>query len=181
MIIAEEAFQQGATDFRSQLTRIMSGDPQVVYIVGYKELGQLLKQSVELGIKTQFLSTVLFEDPEILKVSGRAAEGVIYSARGYDITRKDYVMQNFVNTFRTKYNRDPDIFAGYSYDAMKILALAMERGGTTPDSIKNALYAIKNFPGVTGVTTFDANGDVIQAATVKTVKNGKFVYLEGVK
>jgi branched-chain amino acid transport system substrate-binding protein len=177
-IVAEEAFPQGATDFRNQIAKVKATKPQAVYIVGYRELGQLLKQAAELGIKSQFLSTVMFEDPEILKVAGKAAEGVIYSARAYDPDGKDEHIQKFVKAFRAKYGEIPDIFAALSYDAMKILGLAMERGGFTGDGIKKALYAIKHYPGVAGEVTFDHNGDVIQPATLKMVKDGKFVYLK---
>lgn len=177
-VVLEEAFQQSATDFRTQLAKIKAAKPQAVYIVGYRELGLLLKQAFELGIKTQFLSTVMFEDPEILKIAGNAAEGVIYSARSYDPKLRTKPIERFVSAFRQKYHETPDIFAGLSYDAMRILGLAMERGGFSSNQIKDALYQIKDYPGVAGKTTFDQNGDVIQPATVKTVKRGNFVYLQ---
>lgn len=176
-VVAEESFAQAATDFRSQLAKVKAKNPQVTMIVGYRELGQLLKQAVESGLKSQYVSTVMFEDPEILKVAGTAAEGVIYSARAYDPTKQDKQIQTFVAAFHKRYNDTPDIFAGLSYDAAKIIALAIRRGGYTANGIKKALYGIKKYPGVAGETTFDANGDVIQPATLKVVKSGEFVYL----
>lgn len=174
-VTSEESFEQGATDFRTQLTKIKGSEPEAIYMVGYKELGQLLKQAKELGITSQFLSTVMFEDPEIVKIAGGAAEGVIYSSRAYDTESKEGVTYDFVRRFKQKYNETPDIFAGLSYDAMKILALAMERGGFNSDGIKGALYGIKHYPALVGDTSFDENGDVIQPAVIKTVKGGKFV------
>ena len=179
LITVEEAFEQGATDFRTQLTKVKGSNPQAVYIVGYKELGQLLKQAREIGINLQFLSTVMFEDPEIIKIAGPAAEGVIYSARAYDPGSMDKSTREFVTKFMHRYNESADIFAALSYDAMKILSLAMERGGFTSDKIKDALYTIKHYPAVVGDTSFDENGDVIQPAVIKTVKNGEFINLEG--
>lgn len=177
-IIAEEAFAQGATDFRAQLTKIATAHPDAIYLVGYKELGQALKQAGELRVKTSILSTVMFEDPEILTVAGHAAEGVIYSARAYDPESNDPTIRTFVSTFKARYGEVPDIFAAYSYDAARIMVHAIELGGPTGDGIKNALYSIKDFPGVTGPTTFDENGDVTQPAFLKTVREGKFGWLE---
>jgi len=173
-ILAAEAFSQGAVDFRAQLTKIVALHPEGVYIVGYKELGNLLKQAYEMGVKTQFMSTVMFEDPDILAVAGKAADGVIYSARAYDPNSKNPVVQKFVADFNKQYGSIPDIFAAYAYDAARIMVHAMRHGGPNADEIKNALYATRDFPGVTGTTTFDKNGDVSQPAYLKTVRNGQF-------
>jgi branched-chain amino acid transport system substrate-binding protein len=174
-IVAEEAFAQGATDFRAQLTKIAAVHPEAAYLVGYKELGHVLKQATELGIKTKFLSTVMFEDPDILKVAGSAAEGVIYSARAYDPESNDAITRAFVAAFKARYGEVPDIFAAYSYDSAKIMAHALKLGGMTSDGIKKALYSTKDFHGVFGLISFDKNGDVTQPAFLKTFKDGKFV------
>lgn len=175
IVILEETFDQGTTDFRTQLAKIKGSNAQAIYIVGYKELGQLLKQAKEIGITSQFLSTVMFEDPEIIKNAGGAAEGVIYSTRAYDPESKEGATYDFVSRFEEKYNETPDIFAALSYDAMKILALAIKQEGFASDEIRNALYGIKHYPGLVGDTSFDENGDVIQPAVIKTVKDGRFI------
>jgi branched-chain amino acid transport system substrate-binding protein len=120
----------------------------------------------------------MFEDPEILKVAGSSAEGVIYSARAYDPESSNPTIHAFVAAFKARYGETPDIFAAFSYDAAQIMALAMKRGGTTSGGIKNALYSTKNFPGVCGQTSFDENGDVTQPAFLKTVREGKFTWLD---
>ncbi len=175
-IVAEEAFPQGATDFRSHLTKIIAAEPNGVYIVGYKELGLLLKQARELGLATQFMSSVMFEDPEVLTIAGDAAEGVIYSARAYDPRSNEPHVIEFVTTFEDQYQSDPDIFAAYAYDAARILVQAIRQGGMSSDAIRDAIYSINNFAGVTGSTSFDENGDVIQPAYLKTVHNGQFIW-----
>lgn len=178
-LVAEEAFPQEATDFRTQITKIKQANPEAVYIIGYRELGSLLKQAKELGLNVQFLSTVMFEDPEILKIAGNAAEGAIYSARAYDPKSKSPVVEKFVENYKMKYHREPDIFAALSYDAAAILAKAMGLGNFTAEGIKKALYDIKDFSGVAGITSFDKNGDVITPAVLRIVKNGQFVGFHG--
>jgi len=178
-ILAEEAFDQGATDFRTQITKVKQANPEAVYIIGYRELGSLLKQAKELGLNVQFLSTVMFEDPEILKIAGDAAEGVIYSARAYNPKSKEPIVKKFVEKYEMKYHKEPDIFAALSYDAVLILAKAMEIGGFTADGIKEAIYGIRDFQGVAGVTSFDENGDVVKPAVLKIVRNSKFMKYSG--
>jgi len=38
------------------------------------------------------------------------------------------------------------------------------------------LHTVKDFKGVTGEMTFDTNGDVTAGFTIKTIKNGKFIF-----
>ncbi len=177
-ITAEEAFDENSTDFRSQIAKIAGAHPPAVYLLGYKQMGSVLRQSKEFGLKTQFLSTVTFEDPEILKLAGDAAEGVIYSASTFDAKSEDDVVHKFVAAFETRYKSPPDIFAGLSFDAVKILSLAMATGGLRGEEIKNALYNIKGYPGVAGETTIDSNGDAVLTPVIKTVKDGKFVFFQ---
>ena len=53
----------------------------------------------------------------------------------------------------------------------------MRDGGTKGDEIRVALHRIKNYPGVAGETTIDANGDAVLTPVIKTVRNGEFVFI----
>lgn len=65
------------------------------------------------------------------------------------------------------------------YDAVRLVAEAIKDGGEGGPEIKDALYKIKNFPGVTGDITFDKNGDVIyRPIGVKIVKEARFQEFE---
>ena len=176
-ILAEESFRRGDTDFRTQLLKIKFKNPRVLLLTGYAEMGRILKQARELGIEIQVVSTSNFEMPEILEIAGNAAENIYYTYQGFDIESEEEVVKKFTNSYRAKYNKDPDIFAALTYDAMKILAKAIERGGTDVENVKKELYGIKNFIGVTGKTSFDKNGDVIKPIGIKKVEDGKFIWV----
>lgn len=175
-ITSVESFEQGASDFRTQLIKIKNSQPEAIYLVGYKEMGRVLRQAGEMAIGIRFLSFAMFEDPEILKMAGNAAEGVYYSSRAYDPQSREDVVSDFVKKYRSRFNAEPDIFAALSYDAARIVFLAIKKGGPTGREIKKALYTIKDFPGVTGTTSFDQNGDVIKSVSIKMVKNGQFAW-----
>jgi branched-chain amino acid transport system substrate-binding protein len=122
------------------------------------------------------LSTPVFEDREILEKAGNAAEGVIYVYYGgFNSQGGSEEVKKFMEAFRKKYNREPGYYSALGYDAMNIVLQAIKNSGLKSDDIRNALYQIKDFPGVTGNTTFDSNGDVRKPVILKTVKNGEFV------
>ena len=170
-----ESYEQDATDFRTQLTKIKATSPDSIYYPGHpKEIALILNQAKEMKISLPFESAVAFEDPIVLELSKGNAEGVIYSTPFFDLNSDSPAIKKFTETFRKKYNRDPGVFAAHGYDALNIIALAIQKGGYDSDKIKEQLYKIKDFDGVSGKTSFDHNGDVIKPVSIKTVKNGKF-------
>jgi branched-chain amino acid transport system substrate-binding protein len=177
-IISTESYEQSSSDFRTQLSKLKTLNAEAIYLPGHtKELGQILKQAKELGIKVQFLSVVGFESPQTLQIAGDAAEGVIYTAPAFDPKSADKLGKQFVTKYRNKYGRDPENFAAHAYDAMNIIAVAIKEGGYSSEGIKKSLHKIKNYPGVSGLTTFDENGDVEKPAMLKTVRDGQFIPL----
>jgi len=177
-IVIDEGYDPKTTDFRTILVKVKERSPEVIYIAGYSEMGQLLRQMRETGIKIPVLSCIMFEISDIAKVAGKAAEGVIYAYPSYDPEKGNEITLKFAKKFKEKYGTLPDPEAAFSYDAVKILALAMEKGGFTSEDIKNALYKIKGYNGITGKTSFDENGDVIKPVGFKRVHNGKYEWLK---
>ena len=122
-IVAKESFDQGASDFRTQLTKILKSKPRAIYIIGYlKELLILLRQKEEMGIKIQLLSTYGFYDPQILQEVGKAAEGAIFTAPIFDPGSPTEIVDKYVKKYEVKYGVKPDIWSAQAYDAMNIIS-----------------------------------------------------------
>lgn len=177
-IVVEEGYDPKTRDFRTILTKVKEKEPEAIYIAGYSEMGQLLRQAREMGIKVPVLSCIMFQISDIAKVAGETAEEVIYAYPSYDPEKGGKITIRFAQKFKEKYGVLPDTEAAFSYDAMKILALAMGKGDFTSAKIKNNLYNIRDYNGVTGETSFDKNGDVIKPVGFKKVQNGKYIWLK---
>ena len=133
----------------------------------------ILKQAKELGMETQFISVSSFYDPKILELAGNAAEGVIFSAPYYDLNKTDPLITAFATSFEAEYGHLPNIWAGYGYDVARVAAEGL-KSGKEANTIRDALYGMRDFAGVTGSVSFDKNGDVVKELEVFTVRNGKF-------
>jgi branched-chain amino acid transport system substrate-binding protein len=71
--------------------------------------------------------------------------------------------------------------AALGYDSAEVLADALKRAGTSaPAALRAAIAATRDFPGVTGSTTLDANRDATKPAVILTVKDGKFALVDTV-
>jgi len=169
------SFEQGATDFRAQAARVAELKPDVVYAPGHaREVAMLIRQSREIGVKAVFVSGVAFGDPDVFTIAGSAADGTYFTAPSFDPTSQAEIVKKFQASYAKRFHTPGEVFAGHAYDAVRILAKAFRDAGGDAAKVKDALYAIKHFPGVTGDTTFDKNGDVTKPVTIKVANGGSF-------
>jgi len=82
--------------------------------------------------------------------------------------------KKFIQEYKDKFGEEPNYPALLAYDAMMIIALAINEGGDSAEGIRDALYRVKDFPGVTGNTTIDHNGDATKPFLLKITKEGRF-------
>lgn len=178
-IVAQESYVQGATDFRSQLTKIKELQPQALFLPGYyQEMSQILKQVKELGLKTRILSVNSFYDPRLLEIAGNTAEGAVFTYPTYDVNNNEEVTKNFVDSFEKKYSETPDAFAAQGYDALKVLVEGINLGkGQNSDAIIKGLLKVE-YKGPGGKIKFEPNGDVEKQLRLMTVKNNNFINIQ---
>ena len=65
-------------------------------------------------------------------------------------------------------------WAGYGYEAIVVLATALEKTDGSADGLGEALLEIRNYSGVHGQIQFDEFGDVERTLYLTSVRNGKF-------
>jgi len=179
-VIIDESYQSGSSDFRTQLTKIKNSGVDGIYLVAQgAENGYALKQMKELGIKAKIYATVGMEVPEAIQTGGSALDGVLYTTTGFDPTVDNELIRKFNSNYKKKYGENSDLFSAEGYDALKIVANILTKGTTEPGEIKEELYKLKDFPGVTGSITFNQFGDPINRNIfLKTIKNNQYIILE---
>ncbi|QQS36981.1 MAG: ABC transporter substrate-binding protein [Ignavibacteriales bacterium] len=177
-VVYSDQINEGQREFRTIIQKLKSANIKAVYIPSHaQECAHFIRQSKELGYTPQFLSCVTFQSSELFKIAGNAAEGSLFTTPGFDINNNDSLVVDFRKKYNLKYNTEPEVFAAQSYDALKIIAYVIKNYGYSSEIIKNELYKIKNYPGVSGLTTFDSNGDVQKPVMIKKVQNGEFKVL----
>lgn len=169
-----ESFNQGNTSFRSELLKIKKENPECIFLLANPtEAGYLLKQARELGVNSKFIANNV-EGDEVLNIAGDAADGLVIVLPFFDPNSSNIKTRNFVDQYKSKYGKIPDLYAANGFDAVYLLKSAIENSENSGEEIKKALYKMKAFEGANGKISFDENGDVIKPLTVKQVVNGKF-------
>jgi branched-chain amino acid transport system substrate-binding protein len=182
-IVADQKHSEGDKDFRAQLTAVIAAKPDVIFHSGnYTEGALICKQARALGFTGPLIGGDAWEAPQLIEIGGAAVEGTYYSTHASPESTAPEV-QNFVKIFRTRWNDEtPDSIAALGYDAAKLLAHALTRAGTTEGpALRDAIAAIKDFPGVTGKITIDEQRNATKSAVILTVKDGKFKFVEAVQ
>jgi branched-chain amino acid transport system substrate-binding protein len=175
-IVAREAFAAEVTEFAEPLGRIAEAAPQVILLVGYAQMGDVLVEARAAGLTQEVLSSVMFDNPEILAAAGEAAEGVFFTTWTPDPATPSRERLAFDTAYQARHGVPPGVFAAESYDAMHLIAEAIDQRGESADGIRAGLHNIAGYPGASGSITFDENGDCIKAVFIKTVQDGEFVY-----
>ncbi len=181
-LAAERTYVESDKDFKAQLTAIKAAGVDAIFVPGYyNECALISKQARELGLTVPLFGGDGWESTALLEIGGTAVEGVFFSTH-YSSEDAAPAVQAFVQAFKTRWNGEtPDAMAALGYDSALVLADAMKRAGTA-DAVKlrDALAATKDFPGVTGKTSIDAQRNATKAAAIFTVKNGKFAFVESI-
>ena len=178
-IVSEQSYTQGDRDYKGQLTAIRSLNPDVIYIPGYYgEVGVIAKQAQQLGIKVPLLGGDGWDAVQLWELGGDSLNNS-YISNHYSVDDPKPEIQKFVSDYNGRYSKRPDALAALGYDAMRVLADAIKRSGTTDGpKLRDAIAQTKNFPGVTGIITIDDKRNAVKSAVVLKLQNQKFVYQE---
>jgi branched-chain amino acid transport system substrate-binding protein len=177
-IVTDQSYKAGDQDFKAQLTAIKGKNPEAVYVPGYyTDVALIVRQGRELGMKMAFLGGDGWDSAKLYEIGGKALDGCYFSNH-YSADDPSPRIQQFVKRYRDKFGQVPDGLAALGYDAAQVALDAMARAkDLTGPSIKEALEQTKDFPGVTGVITIDADHDAVKPAVVLKIEGGKAGYV----
>ena len=181
-IVSEKNFSEGDKDFRAQLTAVKSANVDAVFVPGYyTESALIVRQARDLGITVPIFGGDGWEDEQLLKIGGEALNGCYYSTH-FSAEDTAPAVVTFVGKYKKRWNGEvPGAFSALGYDAVYVLADAIKRAGSTEGpKLRDALAATKNFEGVTGRTTINANRDASKPATIIAIKGGKLSFFKTV-
>ena len=176
-IVAKEFTNPNATDFTAILTSIKAKKPDLIFFGGMDSVGgPMLKQMKALGITAKFMGG----DGVCTEALGRLAgdglgEGLVTCAEAGGVKGpQEKVMADFRARYKAKYNMDVQLYSPYVYDAVMVMAAAMQKAGSAEPAKYLPVLKTITYQGVTGKIQFDGKGDIKDGAlTLFTFKGGK--------
>ena len=186
-IVGKEFTSATATDYTAILTSIRAKKPDLIFFGGMDAVGgPMLKQMKNLGITARFMGGDGVCTDALGRLAGEAVgtEGKVICAEAGGVTgaEQEKTMADFRARFRQKTGRDVQLYAPYVYDAVMVMATAMQKAGSAePSKYLPELKKIQ-YKGVTGDIRFDAKGDIENGAlTLFTYRDGKKAKLDVIR
>ncbi|MDR2793065.1 MAG: ABC transporter substrate-binding protein [Treponema sp.] len=180
-----ESFGQKDQDFAVQLTRIINSGAELMYLPDYyNHVSLIVSQAKDLGWGDKpVLGSDSWGSADLWSLSKGLVKGYFFTTH-YAAAGAVGSTKAFIDAYKAAYGYVPDDVAALTYDSVNIILEAIRSAGITGDlakdreAIKNAIAAMKDFPGITGTMTFDANGDPAKPAVVVRVNDaGEFEYV----
>ncbi len=177
-IIADIGYQKGETNFTTYLNKLKEAKPELIFVPNYyNDMVQIARQAKQLDMGgSLFMGGDGWDSADLIEGAGAELDGAYFTNHyAPDVPWPNSAA--FVKTFKEKYKHDPSSLCAQGYDAAKLLFDAVGRATElTPEAIKVALAATKDFQGATGSLTIDKNHNANKPIVVVQVKDKKFAY-----
>jgi branched-chain amino acid transport system substrate-binding protein len=184
-IVSRQFTNDKATDFNAILTQVKGKNADLVFYGGMDAVaGPMLKQMKALGINARFMAGdgVCSEKLPLLAGDAVGEDKVTCAVAGGVSGAQEKVYADFVERYRKRYNIELQTYAPYAYDAVMVLATAMQNARSSDPARYTPEIAKIKYQGVTGTIMFDAFGELGEAAmTLYTYRNGKKTKLEVIR
>jgi branched-chain amino acid transport system substrate-binding protein len=178
-IVASETIVRTDTDFKTQISKVNAQKPDAIYVIALdKGLATIIKQAKEMKTSAKIVTNWVLADPAVREMTKGVDEGVYLTAPTYYLGTSTALQNDFVASYKAKYQKDPSAYAAIGYDLVNILGQVKKVAGDTSETIIQKLTDVKSVKGVMGDLAIDAEGEITFALYPVVIQNGK---LEAIK
>jgi len=175
--VLDQGYANQSQDFTPVVLAVKQSGADVLgtYFTFENDIGIFARQLRQLGVNIPWVGSPSTVAVSSTKLAGAALYGT-YGVADY-AEESSETSKAFGRTYRDAYKFAPDNQSAWPYDAITVLSAAINKAGSTdPGKIREAILALKKFPGAEGEYNFDANGDGLHGYNVVKNEKGMIVY-----
>jgi branched-chain amino acid transport system substrate-binding protein len=175
--VLDQGYANQSQDFTPVVLAVKQSGADVLgtYFTFENDLGIFARQLRQLGVNIPWVGS-----PSVVAVSSTKLAGpALYGTYGVADYAEDSseASKAYGKAYREAYKTAPDLQSAWTYDAVTILAAAINKAGSTdPAKIREAILATKKMPGAEGEYNFDQNGDGLHGYNVVRNEKGTIVF-----
>jgi ABC-type branched-subunit amino acid transport system substrate-binding protein/outer membrane protein assembly factor BamD (BamD/ComL family) len=153
-----------------------------LYLPGYAgQVGLLIPQLAFYNVTgIAVIGSNNWHSQDLLERAQRHAEGAVF-VDGFFPESAEPAVKSVVDAYRSAYQEEPDILSAQAYDAAAMVLSFLKAGKDTPQAVRDALLALTDFSGITGVTSFAGTGEAQKKLFLIKIQDGKFALFSGGK
>ena len=166
------------TEYSAQLQKIQASGAELLYAPYYYSVAgpYIIPQARSVGFEGYVMGPDGYDG---LKLTGDKSQynKTYYTTHYSADDNTNTKVQDFIKSYKSKNNAEPNTFAALGYDTIYMIKQAIEKAGenATREDVRNAVAGM-NFDGVTGKFTMDKSGSPTKSVIVLEMKDGKPVY-----
>lgn len=166
------------TEYSAQLQKIQASGAELLYAPYYYSVAgpYIIPQARSVGFEGYVMGPDGYDG---LKLTGDKSQynKTYYTTHYSADDNTNTKVQDFIKSYKSKNNAEPNTFAALGYDTIYMIKQAIEKAGknATREDVRNAVAGM-TFEGVTGKFTMDKSGSPTKSVTVLEMKDGKPVY-----
>lgn len=166
------------TEYSAQLQKIQASGAELLYAPYYYSVAGpcIIPQARSVGFEGYVMGPDGYDG---LKLTGDKSQynKTYYTTHYSADDNTNTKVQDFIKSYKSKNNAEPNTFAALGYDTIYMIKQAIEKAGenATREDVRNAVAGM-TFDGVTGKFTMDKSGSPTKSVTVLEMKDGKPVY-----
>jgi branched-chain amino acid transport system substrate-binding protein len=175
--VLDQGYANQSQDFTPVVLAVKQSGADVLgsYFTFENDLGIFARQLRQLGVNIPWVGSPTTVNVSATKLAGPALYGT-YGVADY-AEQSSEASKAFGKAYRETYKTAPDLQSAWPYDAVTVLSAAINKAGSTdPGKIREAILALKKFPGAEGEYNFDQNGDGLHGYNVVRNEKGTIVF-----
>ena len=179
--LLDQGYTSNSQDFAPVVLAIKKSGAEVLgtYMTVPADQGIFAKQLRQLGVNIQWIGSPTTAAVTTRNLAGEALYGA-YAVADFNADAND-AARAYTKRYYERYGIYPDNFSSWAFDALHILALAMNNAKSTePEAVRKAILAIKGYKGLEGTYEFDDRGDGVHGYNVVKNEGGKIVFIKRV-
>jgi branched-chain amino acid transport system substrate-binding protein len=172
-----QGYTNQATDFSAVVLAVRQSGADVLgsYFTFEGDLGIFARQLRQLGVRIPWVGSPSIVNTTALNLAGPALYGT-YGVADYAVDATP-ASKAYAQRYEAAYKAIPDNQSSWTFDAINILARAINAAGSLePEKIRAAILAIKGYPGAEGQYDYDENGDGLHGYNIVKNDGGKVVF-----
>lgn len=154
VIVANETFKMGETDYRTILTSVKAKGPDVVYAAAFlnEQVPMVIQARRDVGLNVIFLAVECNDDPDYYSGVGQYGEYSIMESRFSPYVIPPGPLSDDIAAFKESYKQRwggfPGMMGASTYEGVYIITQAVENAGTTDKQAVIEALEVLNMPQI---------------------------------
>lgn len=174
-----QGYTNNSQDFTPVVLAIKKSGADVIgsYMTNSQDVGIFAKQLRQLGVTGTWIGSPSIVTDTAMKLAGDALHDT-YGIADFNPDANP-AAKAYASAYRTKYKLEPDVYSSWAFDAMNVIATALNAARSNKaEDIRKAIVGIKEWKGVEGTYNFDDNGDGLRGYNIVKNEAGKVRFVE---